>query len=102
MVQHISLSQPGSSTLQPILIGHVAGPAELAQAILSASTYAAIRALTCDDHEGVLSIRGQVGSFYLKQVAQTIVRGTPGVEEINNQVHVVRPAIDELPRPHAK
>lgn len=97
MARHISVSQPGSSTLQPILIGHVAGPAELAQAILSASTYAAIRALTCDDHEGVLSIRGQVASFYLKQVAQTIVRGTPGVEEINNQVRVVWPSGRRVP-----
>ena len=90
MVLHLTVSQPDVSSTQPKALDHTAGPAALAQAILAASVYPSIRALTCDDHEGVLSIRGQVASFYLKQVAQTIVRGTRGVEEINNQVYVVR------------
>lgn len=66
-----------------------ADPAKLGQAKLAASPYAPLRRLTCDSHEGVLSIRGQVATFYLKQLAQTAVRGLPGVEEVNNQVQVV-------------
>jgi osmotically-inducible protein OsmY len=64
--------------------------AELAQAKLASSPYWSLRALSCDDHEGVLALRGQVPTYYLKQLAQTVVRDVPGVEVINNQVLVVR------------
>jgi hypothetical protein len=64
--------------------------AELAQAKLANSPYLPLRNLRCDDHEGVLAVRGQVPTYYLKQLAQTVVRDIPGVEVINNQVLVVR------------
>ena len=97
MVQHISETYPGFSAPLPKLFGHVADPAELAHAKLAASAYLSLRTLTCDSHEGVLAIRGQVSSFHLKQLAQTVVRDTAGVEEINNQVLVVCPTA--RPRP---
>jgi len=89
MVQHIAVSRRllDHRSIEPH--NHLADPAKFAQAKLAASPYAPLRRLTCDSHEGVLSIRGQVSSFYLKQLAQTAVRGVPGVEEVNNQVQVV-------------
>ena len=52
------------------------------------STYCPIRNLKCDFHEGVLTIRGRLPSYYLKQVAQTIARNVDGVEEVVNRVEV--------------
>jgi len=63
--------------------------AEQAEARLRSSAYLPLRTLTCDYHDGVLTIRGQVHSFYLKQLAQTRIQGLPRVEEINNRVEVV-------------
>jgi hypothetical protein len=73
----------------PPAIGQPSDPAGLAQAKLTASAYSALRTLTCDSHEGVLAIRGRVSTFFIKQMAQTAVRDVPGVEEINNLVHVI-------------
>lgn len=40
-------------------------------------------------HGGVLTVRGSVPSFYLKQVLQTVLRRLDGVARIDNQVDVV-------------
>ena len=37
----------------------------------------------------VLTVRGRVPSFYLKQVLQTILKRLDGVRMVNNQVDVV-------------
>lgn len=65
------------------------GVVERAQNCLRASTYWAIRHLACEHHEGMLVIRGQVSSYYQKQLAQELVRGLRGVEVIRNAVDVV-------------
>ncbi|MGO9115872.1 MAG: BON domain-containing protein [Thermoguttaceae bacterium] len=44
--------------------------------------------VACEFHEGVLALRGRVPSFYLKQMAQTLIRGLDGVGEINNRLEV--------------
>lgn len=62
-----------------------------ANAVLQGSRYLPLRDLHCDFHEGVLTIRGKVPTFYLKQLAQTVVRSVVHVEEINNHVEVVWP-----------
>jgi osmotically-inducible protein OsmY len=36
-----------------------------------------------------LTLTGAVGSFYLKQIAQTIVARVPGVGRIDNQLEVL-------------
>ncbi len=41
--------------------------------------------------KGHLVLMGRLPSFYLKQVLQTILRGLPGVERIDNRVDVVSP-----------
>jgi osmotically-inducible protein OsmY len=55
------------------------------------SGYHALRLVSCDFHEGVLTLRGQVPSFYLKQVAQELIRRLDGAEEINNRLEVIPP-----------
>ena len=41
--------------------------------------------------DGVLTLRGCLPTYYLKQVAQTSVAGLEGVERIVNLIQVVRP-----------
>jgi osmotically-inducible protein OsmY len=64
---------------------------EVARAKLQRSAYQEIRKLTCDFHEGVLTLRGRVSSYYLKQVAQTLVFRLDGVGELNNRLEVGSP-----------
>ena len=58
---------------------------------LQQSCYQQVQRVSSEFHEGVLTLRGQVSSFYLKQIVQTLVLKVDGVEEINNRVDVVYP-----------
>jgi hypothetical protein len=42
-----------------------------------------------DYNEGILTLRGRVPTFYLKQVVQTLLRNIDGVTCVDNQVDVV-------------
>lgn len=42
--------------------------------------------------DGILSLHGSVPTYYLKQVAQTIVAGVDGVSQIDNQIEVTSPS----------
>ena len=59
-----------------------------AQLRLRNSGYPELHLVSCEFHEGVLSLRGHVSSFYLKQIAQTLIRGLAGVGEVNNRLEV--------------
>lgn len=59
-----------------------------AKILLQASGYPALRNLTCEYHEGVLAIRGNVSSFYLKQLAHTLVRKVERVEVVADHIAV--------------
>lgn len=48
------------------------------------------RVVRCDFKEGMLLIRGEVGSYYAKQLAQEYARQIPGVEQVANHLTVVR------------
>ncbi|MFC1597030.1 BON domain-containing protein [Planctomycetota bacterium] len=61
---------------------------EEAGARLRCSAYGDIRGVTCEFHEGVLTLRGRVPSYYMKQIAQSLVLGMEGAEEINNRLEV--------------
>ena len=45
--------------------------------------------VTCHFFEGVLTLRGQVRSYYVKQMAQELVRPMSAVEQIDNRLRVV-------------
>ena len=55
---------------------------------LETSGYPQLRKVSCEFHEGVLTLRGQVSTFHLKQVAQTLIRRLESVGEINNRLEV--------------
>jgi osmotically-inducible protein OsmY len=59
-----------------------------AQSRLRESGYHQLSVVSCDFHEGVLTLRGKVSSFYLKQVAQTLIRRLQRVAEVNNRLEV--------------
>jgi len=52
------------------------------------------REFACEYQDGILTLRGSVPSFYLKQLLQSALLKVPGVLRINNQVDVV--AVDGL------
>ncbi len=55
---------------------------------LRKSNYHQLTRVDCDFHAGVLTLRGTVSSYYLKQIAQSRVRRIPGVESIVNRLQV--------------
>jgi osmotically-inducible protein OsmY len=62
---------------------------ELAERALCSSPYLALRNVTCDDRDGVLTLRGSLPSYYLKQVAQAIASRVEGVRQVVNEIEVV-------------
>ncbi|MFZ1936527.1 MAG: BON domain-containing protein [Thermoguttaceae bacterium] len=62
-----------------------------AQSRLRESGYHELHFVSCDFHEGVLTLRGRVSSFHLKQVAQEMIRRLDSAEEINNRLEVAAP-----------
>ena len=73
--------------LFPVSTGRL-DPARLAESRLRASSYAELRTVRCDFHEGVLTLRGRVPSFYSTQLAQTLAAHVPGVDEVVNRIEV--------------
>lgn len=63
-----------------------------AQSRLRGSCYRQLHLVSCEFHEGVLTLRGHVSSFYLKQLAQTLIRELDGVAQINNRLEVAAPS----------
>jgi osmotically-inducible protein OsmY len=55
------------------------------------SSYLELRNVWCDYHEGVLTLRGHVPSYHLKQMAQAIMHDLEDDLELNNQLEVVSP-----------
>ncbi|MCA9160842.1 MAG: BON domain-containing protein [Planctomycetales bacterium] len=59
-----------------------------AQASLRGCPYREVQKTTCLFHKGVLLLRGEVSSYYLKQIAQTVLMNVEGVNHIVNTIHV--------------
>ena len=49
----------------------------------------AMQRLWCEFDQGRLFLRGQVPSFYFKQLAQEAVVGMEGVQQVVNEIEVV-------------
>jgi osmotically-inducible protein OsmY len=47
-----------------------------------------LRGLGLECHGDAVTISGRVPTFYLKQLVQSIASASPGVGQINNQLHV--------------
>ena len=62
--------------------------AETATTCLQASPYLAVRKLWCELEQGMLFLRGNLDSFYLKQVAQEAVTCVKGTTRLVNEIVV--------------
>lgn len=70
------------------------GPAHVAtqaEARLRSRPYRALHEVCCAYRQGVLTLRGCLPSYYLKQLAQAAVAGIEGVQRIDNQIEVASP-----------
>ena len=72
--------------------GRGTGIAEGAESRLRHNGYLALRNISCEHREGVLTLRGSLPTYYLKQVAQEVVSGVQGVRWVDNQIEVLAPA----------
>jgi osmotically-inducible protein OsmY len=63
--------------------------AEAVRRRLYETGYPSLRAVVCEVHAGVLTLRGRVPSYYLKQVAQAVARRIDGIEALINRIEVV-------------
>jgi osmotically-inducible protein OsmY len=63
---------------------------EGAESRLRSNGYLAMKNVSCDYQDGVLTLRGCVPSYFLKQMAQTAVARLPGVERVVNDIEVIR------------
>lgn len=59
-----------------------------AEAVLSTCPYREVQKINCVLRNGVMFLRGQVSSFYLKQIAQTIMMNIQGVRQVVNAIQV--------------
>jgi osmotically-inducible protein OsmY len=55
---------------------------------LRTSGYRDLFDLRCECEDGVITLVGRVGSYFLKQVAQTVAGRVEGVKRVNNQLQV--------------
>lgn len=68
---------------------HSARITQIARQRLRTAPHRGLRSVECQcDDQGVLVLRGQLPSFYLKQLAQEAVGGIDGVVEVVNQTEV--------------
>jgi osmotically-inducible protein OsmY len=66
-------------------------PASQAESQLRSHSYLALKNISCEYCDGVLTLKGHLPTYYLKQMAQEVVAPTEGVERISNQIEVVAP-----------
>jgi len=59
-----------------------------AKQLFANSPYNSLRQVGCAYHEGVLILRGRVPTFYMKQIAQTMVRNVDAGIHIDNRLVV--------------
>src|SRR5512135_849445 len=65
---------------------------EAAEGHLRRSGYLALRDIGCTCREGVVTLRGCLPTYYLKQIAQHLVAEIEGVRGIINQIEVLVPS----------
>ena len=63
--------------------------ADAAQHRILHQPHLATQRLSCEFEQGRLFLRGQVPSFYFKQLAQEAVVGIDGVRQVVNEIEVV-------------
>ena len=81
-------SQQGSNELEAKAL-EAKTVVEIARERLRKQSHLSVQRIWCEFHEGMLFLRGQVPSFYHKQLAQVAVAGVTGVAQVVNDIEVV-------------
>jgi len=81
----------GPELIRPPLAAHGAAIVERARLRLELSPYPTLQRLDCDYHEGVLTVRGRVSTFYERQLAWITLCDLEGLEEFVDRIDVVEP-----------
>ena len=68
--------------------------AEQVENALRATGHGALRTVGVSVSAGVVTLRGRVSSYYLKQVAQAATSAVSGAREISNGLDVIQPKSD--------
>jgi osmotically-inducible protein OsmY len=92
-----SFNDGGVAVLLPPPVRHV-DSADLAERALRNSPYLVLRNVTCACQNGVLTLRGYLPTYYLKQVAQAVVAHVDGVRQVVNEIEVVCGGMREVRR----
>src|SRR5690242_16624450 len=85
------MDQPQRTTSYPTAgaQAHHLDTGELAENRLRASAYLALQHISCEFRAGVLTLRGRLPSYCLRQVALAAVALVEGVQRIDDQIEVV-------------
>lgn len=83
------VDHPGLSAATPTCAPALVPIAEGAEHCLRQNSYLALKNVRCDYHDGVLTLRGCLPTYYLKQLAQSVVARLDGVGRIVNEIVVV-------------
>ena len=62
---------------------------EQAQAILNASGYPQLRSVQVHSDHGRVTLQGRLATYYLKQLAQSLVLSVDGIRDLDNDVKVL-------------
>src|SRR5947209_1876441 len=87
----ITVHSPASAPSATPLPAAARDIAEHAESRLRGNSYLALKNICCKYQDGILTLRGCVSSYYLKQVAQTAVAQIEGVHRVVNEI-VVTPS----------
>ena len=87
----LRLDQPRAATVKaPATVAHSPMDlAEWAESRLRSNSYLALKNISCAFDDGVLTLRGCLPSYYLKQIAQETLAPLEGLAQIDNQIDVV-------------
>lgn len=66
--------------------------------LFTQSSYAQLKRIHCDFEKGVLVLKGELPTYFLKQIAQSLATHAPGVRTISNRILVVDPDLAGIVR----
>jgi hypothetical protein len=87
-VNEHSVDGQSHAVLDPVSAANAIFEMQIHQA-LQRSGYLSLRSLEILIENGLVILRGQLPSYYMKQLAQVFVLGLVGVDEVRNEVQVV-------------
>lgn len=86
MTTHTEESSAGGRRSDPPPVESVSKEVQRA---LRCSSHCGLHSLRCNCVKGHVTLSGEVASYYLKQIAQTIVGRLASVSSVDNQLRVV-------------